>query len=67
MTKKSKGHVAFIGPFEYVERGGELYRGRVEGTYLDVWGYRSGLRWECPMWMADRALDLARQAFGQEG
>jgi hypothetical protein len=51
-AEKSKGHVCFALAgddetiFEYVLVGRDLYRTRVRDTYIDVFGYRSGLRFE---------------------
>jgi len=42
--KKSKGHIEFIGPFEFYERGGEVYKAPI-GAIFDTSGYRQG-RWE---------------------
>ena len=45
--EKSKGHVAFIGKSEYFIHGTDLYRAPIKDSYIDVYGYRSGARFEC--------------------
>jgi hypothetical protein len=46
-AQPSKGHIAFIGDFEYYERSGEVYRcSRPDLAPVMTDGYRCG-RWEC--------------------
>jgi hypothetical protein len=45
--ERSIGHLAFIGPFEYFIRHGEIYRAPAANP-LDINGIRQGARFECP-------------------
>lgn len=65
MPENSKGHVEYIGPWEYL-RGddGNLYRAP-KSNPLDIHGYRQGARWECYAYGAELCLKLARQAFAE--
>ena len=60
----TKGHVAFIGSFEYVQDDrGDLYRA-VRSSHppaIGTNGYRMDLRWECYGNTAPMALALARK------
>jgi hypothetical protein len=59
--EKSKGHLAFVGQWEFFRRGDDVYR--VDVSYpFDIWGYRQGARWECYSWHADMSISLAREA-----
>lgn len=63
---KSKGHIAFIGPFEYFTiETGDVYRAPIENP-LDIYGFRQGARFECTAVTKDMCLKLARQAFAPE-
>jgi hypothetical protein len=44
--KKSKGHIAFVGDFEYYVQRGEVYKALLQNAF-DLDGYRHG-RWEAP-------------------
>lgn len=60
---KSAGHVEFIGPFEYFAHpNGDLLRADKTNP-LDVWGYRSGGRFESTPAGSELCLRLAREAF----
>jgi hypothetical protein len=60
---KSAGHAEFIGPFEYFfHPNGDLLRADRTNP-LDVWGYRSGGRFESTPVMAERILQAARETF----
>lgn len=60
---RSKGHVAFLGDYEYyIADSGALYRAPLSAV-LDIYtGNRIG-RWEAPAHMAKRAMKYAREAF----
>ena len=60
--RKSEGHVAFIGPFEYfTDDAGELYRADTSWPVMPD-GRRWG-RWEAPPHLLASTLEIARAAF----
>lgn len=62
---KSKGHVEFIGPWEYFHgANGDLFRAPKDG-YIDVYGYRSGARFESTPAASEQCLKLAREYFSK--
>jgi len=66
--KKSKGHVAFLGDFEYViVNGGEgMVLGRAPtSNAFDQTGNRHA-RFEAPAWQAEQAMKLAFSGFRQK-
>jgi hypothetical protein len=63
---KSRGHVEFIGPFEYFYAvNGDLFRAPKDSP-LDVHGYRMGGRFESTPVVASKCLALAREAFSKD-
>ena len=56
---KSTHHQAFIGPYEYFLRDGELYRAPASRPVMRD-GFRCG-RWEAPAHMVKETLTLHRQ------
>ena len=46
MVEQSKGHIAIIGDYEYFECDGILYCAPTWNA-INIWGYRSGGRFEC--------------------
>lgn len=59
--EQSRGHLAFVGRWEYFRIGNEVYRAATDYP-LDVLGYRQGARFECFAHMADMMIGLARKA-----
>lgn len=59
--EKSKGHIEFIGPYEYFQHSDSVYRARIATTYLGTNGYRTGGRCQGPMHMLESILDLVRE------
>jgi hypothetical protein len=45
MTRKSKGHICFVGNFELYEQDGEVFRAPLHNAF-DIDGRRHG-RWQC--------------------
>ena len=63
---KSKGHVEFIGPWEYFTvESGDLYRAQIANP-LDIYGQRQGARFEATAVTSEMCLKLAREAFAPE-
>jgi hypothetical protein len=62
----SRGHLDFLGRFEYfVNDDGALYRAPSVNP-LDVWGYRMGARYEATPFMAHRIFLAACEIFRVE-
>jgi hypothetical protein len=59
--ERSKGHIAFIGDYEYFEHDGKLYCAPTWND-LDIWGYRGGARFECYAHMTKQRIALISQA-----
>lgn len=63
--KKSQGHVAFVGDFEFYLQGGELFRAKIANAF-DLDGYRHG-RWEAPERMTKDIVSRAVQDAKKNG
>lgn len=60
--QKSKGHVTFLGRFEYFKiSNDDLYRAPKDKP-VDINGYRMGARFESAAWLADRWLATLKKA-----
>lgn len=56
--EKSKGHVTFVGDYEYFKGSdGTLYKAKVD-NYIGVEGYRMGARFEATASSADYHLEV---------
>ena len=59
-TIKSKGHLEFIGEWEYFTYKGDLYRAKISND-LTINGYRNGARFVCTKATIEKALEMARK------
>jgi len=51
---KSTGHIQFSGGYEYIERDTEIYRADMSNTIDIQTGIRTGARFECSIYAANR-------------
>lgn len=58
---KSKGHLAFVGRFEFWQLNGYIRRSTLSVTYIGRDGYRTGGRLQGPMSQKDYILDTCRE------
>jgi hypothetical protein len=66
MTQQtSKGHVAFIGAYEYFTSPDGTLLGAPTHNYIGVDGYRSGARFESTAANADNSLASLRSIYGE--
>lgn len=60
--RKSRGHLLFVGPFEFIERGSEVYRALTASPFSDVLNGVRPSSWAGSLYEFLRAQEAGRRA-----